>query len=117
MAQFRTKRLSKVLSVAREIRQSAFLVTKMRFASLSPIIFFNCRGWAGGFPAPNFLFFIPLEIDVEGTEMASKRSKMPPPKKKSPFSGDLDASLHVCGGFTLHFSGLFGAIRTNAPKT
>ena len=24
----------------------------------------------------NFLFFIPLEIDIEGIEMASKRSKM-----------------------------------------
>ena len=64
-------------------RQSAFLVTKMRFASVSPDIFFNCRGWAGGFPASNLLFFIPLEIDVEGTEMASKRSKNAPPQKKT----------------------------------
>ena len=43
------KQLSKTPCVARKCRQSAFLVTKM--ASLSPILFFNCRGWAGGFPA------------------------------------------------------------------
>ena len=51
VTQFRPKRLWKVLFAARKCRQSAFLVTKMRFASLSPIVFFNCRGWAGGFPA------------------------------------------------------------------
>ena len=51
VTQFRLKRLSKMLFAARKCRQSAFLVTKRRFASLSPIILYTCRGWARGFPA------------------------------------------------------------------
>ena len=60
-----------------------------------------------------FLFFIPLEIDIEGIEMASKRSKMP----QTPFSGDFGALLVDFGGFAQQFSRVFGAIiRQKAAK-
>ena len=43
--------LSKVPSAAGKCWQSAFLVTKMRFASLRQHYFILVPGWAGGFPA------------------------------------------------------------------
>ena len=43
--------LSKVPAAAGKCWQSAFLVTKMRFASLCQHYFILLSGWVGGFPA------------------------------------------------------------------
>ena len=50
------------------------------------------------------LFFIPLEIDIEGI----------PKCPQTPFLGDFDASLLIVGGRTPQFLSLFGPIK--GPK-
>ena len=80
------------------------------------LVFFNCRGSAGGFPASKFVFFIPLEIDVEGTEMPSKRSKMPPPKRTH-FTVILTHHCMSVVGSPCSFRGFFGAMLRQASKT
>ena len=66
------------------------------------------RKWVPGDPkSVKKLFFVPFESDIEGIEMASKRSKMPP----NPFLGDFVASLSIFGGRPPQFLSLFGPIK------
>ena len=51
---FEPKQLSKALCVTRKCRQSAFLFTKMHFASLSPTIFFLIVGMGGWISSVDF---------------------------------------------------------------